>query len=427
MSSGRSEARNVQNAAVPRTGSSDHPERREGRGSLVVNPFPLGGPVGEDRFIGRTEELDQLTRALTEPRAMLLVDGPRRIGKSWLVALALRRVRAAGHTALGVDVAAASTLADAAGRILRGSVQALAPRWPGVASDLANHLLRGPAPVRDAVTGEPTFRPEPARRSASVVEQQAMLGEALDALDRLAESRGQTIGLVLDGFEQVRRMGGEHAEWRLRAVMQRHNRMGHVLVGSGAELRRATTQRSRAFHQLFHLLPVGALDPDRLAAWITERMALHRVEARRAAKRLVDLASPRTGDVVRLAHVAFELCAPQGALSEADAVRALDRVVEQEDDFLRVEWERLTPLQQNVLRAMAAGVEQLFAREVRKQFGLRDTGSVASAVELLIQKQVVLKDGTRYRFDNPFLRHWVLRNAVPDVEAHVQVSPVVEN
>lgn len=382
----------------------------------MVNPFPIGGPAAEDRFIGRTQELEQIARALREPRAMLLIEGPRRIGKSWAASLALQRVRAEGQTALGVDVSAASTLADAAARILRGTVQALSLRWPGVAGELANHLPRGPVPVPDAATGEPTFRPEPAGRSAPVAEQQAMLGDALDALDRLAQSRGRTIGLVLDGFEQVRRLGGENTEWRLRAVIQRHNRTGHVLVGSGAELRRAATQRSRAFHKLFQLLPIGTIERDHLTTWIADRMMLHRIDASAGVARLVQLGGPRTGDVVRLAHVAFELCAAQGELAERDADRALDRIAEQEDGFLRVEWERLTSLQQNVLRAIAAGVEQLFARDTRKRFTLRDTGSVASAVELLIQKQVVVKEGARYRFDSPFLRRWVLRNAVPDVE-----------
>lgn len=133
-------------------------------------------------------------------------------------------------------------------------------------------------------------------------------------------------------------------------------------------------------------------------------------------RRIVELAEPRTRDIVQLARAAFEIGAGRGRLVTGDIERALDQIVDEEHEMLSADWNRRTALQQNVLRAIAAGEGKLYSEAVRERYALRGTSFVASALETLIEHDVVIKkDEGEYEFDNPFMRRWVARNALPDV------------
>jgi hypothetical protein len=379
------------------------------------NPFRVSGAVVGEYFTDRAEEIRRIRAALVEPQAKLLVYGPRRMGKSSAIEVAVRGPRGGGPPAVVADLSSATTLSDAATRILQAATRQLRSAWATVVSDLVRHLefsvtvVHGPG-------GHHTLTLDVSHRSRPVEEQQTTLGEALDAIDALAAEKGQTIGIVLDEFQEIHRLGGERAAWHLRGVIQRHEHVSYVLAGSKESLIVAMTGRDQAFYGLFEMLRFGPIDEDHLARWIEARMESHGVRARGLGRRIVELGRPRTRDIVQVARVAFQLAAPAGRLRPGEVERALDQVVDEEDDLLRAEWERLTVLQQNVLRAVAAGERRLYSEGARRRYGLRGTSYVAAALDALIERDLVVKRGEgEYAFDSPFMRRWVQRHALPDV------------
>jgi hypothetical protein len=254
------------------------------------------------------------------------------------------------------------------------------------------------------------------RRNAPLQQQRVTLAEALDAIERLADEKRKPIAVVLDEFQEIHRFGGEEAEWHLRGVIQGHRHVSYVLAGSEESLIQAMTERNRAFYKLFEMLPFGPIEHDHLARWIDSRLESHGVGPFNAGRLVVELARPRTRDIVQLARAAYRVGVHRRKLVEGDVERALDQVVDEEDDLLRAQWDRHTALQQNVLRAIAAGEEKLFSEAVRDRYGLRGSAYVASALDALIDADVVVKKGEgEYEFDSPFMRRWVVRMALPDV------------
>jgi len=135
-----------------------------------------------------------------------------------------------------------------------------------------------------------------------------------------------------------------------------------------------------------------------------------------AGARIVELARPRTRDIIQLARAAYQIGLLEGGLGLGGVERAFDRIVDEESEVLRAEWERRTALQQNVLRALAARERKLFSEATRERFGLRGSAYVASALAALIDADLVVKrDEGVYEFDSPFMRRWVARHALPDV------------
>ncbi len=380
------------------------------------NPFRVGGTVIGPYFTDRAAELKRIAAALSEPQAKLLVFGPRRMGKSSTLESAIRRLRRKSQPAILADLSATTTLADMATRILQSATRQLRATWKNVVGELVSQLRIGVSVGVDPGSGHQTLRLDVSRRSAPLDEQRLSLAEALDAIDRLASAKGRSIGVALDEFQEIHRFGGEEAEWHLRGVIQRHKHVSYVLAGSKESLIQAMIAENRAFYKLFELLPFGPIDEDHLARWIESRLETHGVRPNDLGGRIVALARPRTRDIVQLASAAFSVGAAAGELTEGDLERALDQVVDVEDDLLRSEWERRTALQQNVLRAIAAGEAKLFSEAVRERYGLRGTSYVASALEALIDVDLVVKreEGV-YEFDSPFMRRWVVRQALPDV------------
>src|SRR5690606_30929577 len=88
---------------------------------------------------------------------------------------------------------------------------------------------------------------------------------------------------------------------------------------------------------------------------------------------------------------------------------AIAEIVANDDTGMRRTWEDLTPLQQRLLRAVAANATELHAEETRRRFDLGPSSSVTTALESLAARAILVRDDGPTRFENPFLREWVRR------------------
>ena len=67
-------------------------------------------------------------------------------------------------------------------------------------------------------------------------DERATFASALDAIDALAASRKQHMGVILDEFQEIHRFGGETAEAHLRGIIQHHRNVSYVLAGTEQRL-----------------------------------------------------------------------------------------------------------------------------------------------------------------------------------------------
>jgi len=382
------------------------------------NPFRVHGIAEDEYFTDRADEVARIARTLTEPGAKLLVYGPRRMGKTSALARAVARVREQGHLACIADLSTASTVADMGNRVMAAAARVLGRDWGDFADALARGLRASLVFTPDHATGIVTPSFELSLRAVAVEVQRERFGEVLDAIDALAARRRRTVGLVLDEFQEIERFGGEAAEWHLRGVLQRHQHLAYVLAGSQPALIRRMLSEGQAFYGLLDQLQFGPMDPAHLAAWIDERMTTHGVAARGVGARAIALAGPRTRDVVVVARRAYELARLRGEAEAADADAALAEVAAEQDDLLRAQWEELTPLQQNVLRAVAMDAGGLTTRDTLQRFALPSSGSAANAAVALIDAGRLVRDAataTGHAFENPFFREWVRRRTLRDL------------
>ena len=384
-----------------------------------LNPFRIHGVVSDEYFTDRDQELERILRTLREPAAKLLVYGPRRMGKTSALLQAMERHEAGGGVAFLADISTASTVTDIANRILGAAGRVLGRRWRDSISAFVRRIGMSISLTPDPATGLVLPSLDVRLRAASLEDQRHSLAQTLDAVERLAEERGATIGIVLDEFQEIQRFGGDSAEWHLRGVIQQHTRVSYILAGSQAHLIERMMDQGRAFYGLAAQLEFGPIDAAHLSAWIDERMTAGGVTAEGVGAAIVQAAGPRTRDRVQLARRCYDNCRARGTASAADVAQALDDVVAEQGAPLRSTWDDLTALQQNVLRCVAEDRYGLTTRAAVERYGFTSSGSASNAASALIDSAVLLKAESRtgYAFDNPFFGRWVEMETLGDLGA----------
>jgi hypothetical protein len=383
----------------------------------MPNPFRTQGTVRPPYFTNRAAEIRRICRTLSTPTAKVLVWGERRTGKTSCLEVALEAHRQRGGHGLLADFSTASSVADLSNRLLVAAGAALSRSWTDFASDLLQRIGLTLKVKADPLTGAITPSLELGLRSAPLEEQRRSLERVLGTLDEMAAARGVTLGIILDEFQEIHRFGGESAEWHLRGILQHQQHTSYVLAGSRPHLIRRMLGKNRAFYQMLDRIPFGPIEPEHLARWLEERMEGAGVAARAVGARCIEIAGPRTRDVVELARKAYDLGVAAGRVDEELLRRSYLELIEAEDDLARPFWDSLTPHQQNVLRAVAAGSRQLTAQETRTRFALRSSAAISKAVREFVEsgRLVRLAGKQGYDFDSPYLRGWVILNALPDL------------
>lgn len=266
--------------------------------------------------------------------------------------------------------------------------------------------------------GAPTLTLGVEHRSAPTDNQRQVFEHVLDRFESYAESTGVQVAIVLDEFQDLLKVGGERADWHLRSVMQRHHHVSYVCAGSEQAIIRDIIAKDGAFYRFFEVLSVGPIDDDHLGRWIDARLEGAGVEPNGAGLEIIRRVGPRTQDILHVARVLFFRARPDGEVRDDAVELAIDDVLASEDAVLRSGWENFTMNQQNVLRAVAAGVEELYSTATGRTFGLPAPSSVRRAVSSLLAQGVLHRDRGEIVFDSPFFRLWVRREALPDIPGY---------
>ncbi len=395
------------------------------------NPFRIHGVAEGDAFADRVNELERLTKSLTDAGSKLMMYGPRRMGKTSALLRAVDRVNAAGGHAFFADLSTASSAADMSNRILSAASAALSRSLSDFITELVKKLKLSITLTPDPATGLVLPGLDLQVREWDADRQRQTLSDVLDALNAMAKRRKITIGIALDEFQEIGSFGGEKAEWHLRGAMQRHHHLAYVLAGSREHLITRMTGPSGAFYKLVDKMLFGPIDTSLLAKRIDQRFRSSGISSDKVGNFIVSAAGPRTRDIIQLSRVCHDRARVTGRVSQPDIPAALQEIVAEDTDLYYSLWKRLTALKQNVLRAVAASEEGLTTKTSLRSFSLGSSAGASNAASALVASGLLVRDDistgkrvdtpTRYAFDSPFFRLWVERNTLQDMGPTIRI------
>lgn len=143
------------------------------------------------------------------PASKVLVHGPRRMGKTSAVHMAIKKTERRGGRAFLADLSTASTVADMANRILAAATRELGKRWKDLPTEFVRRLGVNLRLEPDPGTGLILPSLDLGLRRSPVEDQRRTFAQVLDPLNDLAGSRERGLGVVLDEFQEIHRFGGE--------------------------------------------------------------------------------------------------------------------------------------------------------------------------------------------------------------------------
>lgn len=382
---------------------------------LVKNPFEFGRAVTGAELADRQAEVAEVVAALTQGGKLFLI-GPRRFGKTSILASAEEVVRGSKGLVLQYDLQAfvsaeafLTALVTDAGRALTATVEQFGKR-----------VLKFFGNLRPEVSYNPVDGSWSASLGVNAGDQRApLLVEAFDGLEKLARGEGKQVGVILDEFQEILTLGGPGVAGALRAAVQRHKSVGYVFAGSQTRLLTDMTgDAGRPFYRLGGRRFLGPIPRPVFAKHIAIRFRKTGFAVEDAAiEALLNIAEDVPYNAQALAHTAWEMLRSGAAngLTAAQVTQAAEVIARRDDPFYTSIWGSLTAAQKAMLLALVRlRGRTLLGAEARELHKLA-TPTAQAAIEGLEKKGVIRRDDVSgevvWRLDDPVLAVW-LRSAL---------------
>jgi uncharacterized protein len=375
------------------------------------NPFEYGRELGLLELVDRSEERRQISATIRN-RAKLFVIGPRRFGKTSLLAAAGEEAAANGAIVLRFDAEKFDSLERLASALLSGATRQLS----GPLERTVSLVSKAAVKLRPQISIDEEGRPV-ASLGVSPADHGSLplLADTLDAIETMAAESGREVLVILDEVQQIVVEHGIAAERQLRSTVQGHKHVAYIFAGSATRLlNEMTNDANRPFYRLGARLFLGPLPRQEFVEALEERFKASGFRlAEGACDLLIELAADVPYNVQRLAHELWEMLreGTHTSVSRKSIEGALERVVRREDLAYTQIWTKLRKNQRLGLRAVIAERgESLLRAEVAQRVGTT-TPSLQKALGQLEQLDLIRPESimgkTRWVLVDPFFAAWL--------------------
>ena len=359
---------------------------------IEQSPFPYQGPLPAELVSGRDALVADLTQRARQRRLTALL-GPRRYGKTSVLARVSADLAAGGTDTVWIDLYELSSMADLAAAVDRGLA--------GVAGTARRLLdsIAGSVSIRLGVLGVELSkgrrdRPDPVLTLRSL----------LQVLVRTAGRHDLLV--VLDEFSGVARVDG--AAGLLRSELQHHYRdLAIVFAGSQpSTMRTLFADQAAPFFAQADLVEIGPLPDEAVAEIVESGFIATKRRAGALTRRVVAAAEGHPQRAMQLADALWRHTKRGGVADDAAWEAALAEVRASVDAGSDRLYELLPAGHQKTLRVLATGGSVYgTAAEVLDL----STGTARAAVDALLGTGYLVHRDDRLRLVDPLLADWIRR------------------
>ena len=372
----------------------------------MANPFNYLQFATGDQFYDRREVRKDLLSRFLSGQSNVVLYGPRRYGKSSLVAELVGDLEKAGIPCVTLDVVKVPSIDMFVSAYATKVYRRLAPvkfefRKLGMfLKSLRPKMSLGP-------TGETGLSFEP---SGATVGPEA-LTEVLDLPQKLLSGRGRAV-VVFDEFQEVKDLlPNDGFERVMRSAIQSHRNVSYIFLGSRYHmLRRMFTDHNRPFYKSAVTILLGKPPVEESVRFVIDRFAsAGKSIARDAAERLVGKIENIPYFIQQLGFETFRLVddAHRKSVSSADVDSAFANL----SCFNRDQYEQLmltlSVSQKKLLIALAHEQTDEFGDVYRRRYALGVSSTVNSAKSKLMEDGHIERSDGKYVVADPFFAQFL--------------------
>ena len=370
---------------------------------IPANPFILTGYVSLDYFCDREQETQKLISALQNGRNVTLIS-PRRIGKTGLIRHVFHRMEAEKLAkCYYVDLYKTDSLAslvEQLANVVLGSLDTTKSKIIKQVSTFFKSLR--PLFSFDSLTGVPTFmvdvKPEMAEHS---------LAEIFSYM----EQSGQLCVVAMDEFQSITSYGDSGVEALLRSHIQQLTSVHFVFSGSQRHvLENMFASANRPFYQSTQILNLNEIEEQAYCNFATAKLAAHRQQLNADVfGYLYQELAGHTWYVQMLLNRLYD--SGEKLISREVVDKVLTGIVDENEATFQTFMRLVTPIQARLLRAIAreGTVQQALGQSFISQYHLGATSTIRSALNALVEKEMVLDVQGAYQVYDRFFALWLKR------------------
>ncbi len=369
------------------------------------NPFILGHRISRPYFCDRLVEEQTLISNVKNGRNVVLIS-PRRMGKTSLVYVALHDSEEIENEYLTFffDILQTNSLSEFTFLLGKAVFEKLRKKSESALSAFLAALksIKGTFGF-DPMSGTPTFNIQ----LGDLKNPEFTLEEIFEFLERSE----RPVIIVIDEFQQISKYPEKNVEALLRSYIQRMSNASFIFAGSERTLLQDMfVSANRPFYnssEIMHLGPIPEeLYIDFAQGLFGERNKALDAEPLRWAFKLFD---GNTYYLQRIMNGAFADTPDEGRCTEKEVRRSLKGMLAANEVIYREILSNVTVSQKTLLLAIASEkvVKSPTAAQFIKKHSLMSASSVQSALRILLNNSLVVKEADGYKINDPLLRIFI--------------------
>lgn len=368
---------------------------------MKKNPFKYGAKVTGGSFYDRREIKSAMMNAIDGGNNVVLY-GPRRYGKSSLVAEMIEALRGQGVACVYLNMMTVASLNDFVMAYSKAVYNQFSPAV-GALRDIAG-LFRKVRPVvalDEAGSPQMSFSFAPDKVGVSE------LREVFDLPARLLPP-GKSAVVVIDEFQEVSELGLKgRFEQIMRSVIENHSDIAYVFLGSKTHmLKRMFAAPSRPFYRSAQTFSLALPPRDESRAFLVGKFKSVGISlGETLAESIVEQAGNVPYYLQALGSWVYRMVSERGSsvVGEKDVSGGFESLMASETDLFENLFRTLPESQRLVARAVAREPTGTFTEAYRTRHALPSLSTVGTAVRRLVNdSRIDMVDGRYVHMDPLF-------------------------
>lgn len=380
--------------------------QRNQKNKRMIRPFVFGVAVDTEHFIGRQQEIENLSSNLIHGINTILI-APRRWGKTSLVNHVAENIHDKDVKIIHLDIFSCRNEYDFYNVFAAAILQQTSSRieeWKQYAQEFLTRLVP-----------KISFSAEPNQEysiSLGITPKTHTPEEILNLPEIIAEKKGWHLAICIDEFQQI----GEFPESlsvqkRMRTVWQHQKNVSYCLYGSKKHMMSVLfQQKSKPFYKFGKMMYLNVIPTTEWIPYLQGRFKLEgKILPKDIAIRICDAVENHSSYVQELAYDTL-LCTKGTETTDEDFAQAFRNLLDDNTALFTEKTERLTTYQLNFLRAILDDVHDGFSKsDIRDTYNLGSPTNIVRIKDALIEKEIIDITDKGVFFADPILMHWLRR------------------
>ncbi len=357
------------------------------------NPFKFGSVVSEEYFTDRESEFDSLKQIVSSENHLILI-APRRFGKTSLVN---KVVKSVDRPVIWLDLQLLTGVSDFASQLLKQ----LFRKYPFERLKfLVSNFRIIPTLALDPSTNNIEIRFQPK------VDAFIQLEDVLNLINKLGKEDDKPI-VVFDEFQELMSLD-KSLDKKLRSVIQFHNHVNYVFMGSIESLmRQIFTNKKSSFYHFGQVYSLNKIPFDNFNEFLSSRFSIITEKSNEVTTAILEFTKCHPYYTQQLAFHTWMFLEREN-YSENMVQKVIGNIVLLHDnDFERI-WNSFNNTDKKILIGIAFSESKILSGEFNLKNELNASSTVFSGLKRLLEKSILLKT-ENYEFDDPFFKEWIIK------------------